>query len=147
MRPGRLLALALVAGGAIPGALLRWQLDRLGQALPAAWLPELLPELLEEGRGAVLAANLAGSWLLGLLAAGAGHHPRLLLLGGIGFCGAFTTFSSWILQLQQLLARGQAGSALLLLVLSLAGGLAAAALGLSLGDALARRRGRSWLRR
>lgn len=142
MKPGRPLALALVAGGAIPGALLRWQLDQLSQGLPAAWLPALLAE----GRGAVLVANLAGSWLLGLLAAGAGHHPRLLLLGGIGCCGAFTTFSTWILQLQQLLARGQAGSALLLLALSLAGGLAAAALGLALGDALRGRRLRRFRR-
>jgi CrcB protein len=130
VRPALAPSLALVAAGAIPGALLRWQLDRLGRHLPIG----LLPELLAEGRGAVLLANLAGSFLLGLLVARAGRRPRLALLGGIGFCGSFTTFSSWILQLQQLLARGQAASALLLLALSLAGGLAAAALGLSLAE-------------
>lgn len=126
MRPALVPSLALVAAGAIPGALLRWQLDRVSRALPNG----LLPELLAEGRGAVLLVNLVGSFLLGLLVARAGRQPRLALLGGIGFCGSFTTFSSWILQLQQLLARGQAASALLLLALSLGGGVAAAALGL-----------------
>ncbi len=136
MRPALAPSLALVAAGAIPGALLRWQLDRLSRYLSIG----LLPDLLAEGRGAVLLVNLVGSFLLGLLVARAGRQPRLTLLGGIGFCGSFTTFSSWILQLQQLLARGQAASALLLLVLSLAGGLAAAALGLGLAEGSAARR-------
>ncbi len=136
MRPALAPSLALVAAGAIPGALLRWQLDRLSRDLPIG----VLPELLAEGRGAVLLVNLVGSFLLGLLVAGAGRQPRLTLLGGIGFCGSFTTFSSWILQLQQLLARGQAAGALLLLALSLVGGLAAAALGLCLAEGSAARR-------
>ena len=123
-------ALALVAAGAIPGALLRWWLDRLSRALPMGFLPALLAE----GRGAVLLANLVGSFLLGLLVGSAGQRPRLQLLAGIGFCGSFTTFSSWIQQLQQLLARDQGAAALLLLTLSLAGGLVAAACGLALGE-------------
>lgn len=130
-------ALALVAAGAIPGALLRWWLDRLSRELPTG----LLPPLLAEGRGAVLLANLAGSFLLGLLAARVRQRPRLQLLAGIGFCGSFTTFSSWILQLHQLLAHGQAAGALLLLGLSLVGGLAAAASGLALPQALKALRG------
>jgi CrcB protein len=88
----------------------------------------------------VLLVNLVGSFLLGLLVARAGRQPRLTLLVGIGFCGSFTTFSSWILQLQQLLGRGQAAGALLLLALSLVGGLAAAALGLCLAEGSAARR-------
>ena len=136
MRPALAPSLALVAAGAIPGALLRWQLDRLSRDLPIG----LLPDLLAEGRGAVLLVNLVGSFLLGLLVARAGRQPRLTLLVGIGFCGSFTTFSSWILQLQQLLARGQAAGALLLLALSLVGGLAAAALGLCLAEGSAARR-------
>lgn len=136
MRPALAPSLALVAAGAIPGALLRWQLDRLSRDLPIA----LLPDLLAEGRGAVLLVNLVGSFLLGLLVARAGRQPRLTLLVGIGFCGSFTTFSSWILQLQQLLGRGQAAGALLLLALSLVGGLAAAALGLCLAEGSAARR-------
>jgi CrcB protein len=136
VRPALAPSLALVAAGAIPGALLRWQLDRLSRDLPIA----LLPDLLAEGRGAVLLVNLVGSFLLGLLVARAGRQPRLTLLVGIGFCGSFTTFSSWILQLQQLLGRGQAAGALLLLALSLVGGLAAAALGLCLAEGSAARR-------
>lgn len=136
MRPALIPALALVAAGAIPGALLRWWLDRLSRELPMGFLPALLAE----GRGSVLLANLAGSFLLGLVVARASQRPRLQLLAGIGFCGSFTTFSSWILQLQQLLARDQAAAALLLLALSLAGGLAAAASGLALGERQAARR-------
>jgi CrcB protein len=67
-----------VAAGAIPGALLRW------------WLPDLL------------LANLLGCLLLGLLVGAAGARPRLLLWGGIGFCGSLTSFSSWILALAAL---------------------------------------------
>lgn len=70
--------LALVAAGAIPGALLRW----------------LLPDL--------LLANLLGCLVLGLLLGVAGGRPRLLLWGGIGFCGSLTSFSSWILELAAL---------------------------------------------
>ncbi|MFM7266576.1 MAG: CrcB family protein [Cyanobium sp.] len=99
--------LGLVAAGAIPGALLRW------------WLPDLL------------LANLLGCLLLGLLVGAAGGRPRLLLWGGIGFCGSLTSFSSWILALAALpplsLAFLQA------VLLPLVGGVAALLLGKGLG--------------
>ena len=104
--------LALVAAGAIPGALLRW----------------LLPDL--------LLANLLGCLLLGLLVGAAGSRPRLLLWGGIGFCGSLTSFSSWILQLSALPAASPAF--LQALLAPLAGGVVALLLGRRLGQALSR---------
>jgi len=104
--------LALVAAGAIPGALVRW----------------LLPDL--------LLANLLGCLLLGLLVGAAGSRPRLLLWGGIGFCGSLTSFSSWILQLSALPAASPAF--LQALLAPLAGGVVALLLGRRLGQALSR---------
>ena len=47
-----------------------------------------------EGRRSVLLVNALGSFALGAVSAGAvGSTPALLL--GVGFCGAFTTFSSF----------------------------------------------------
>ncbi|MEB3170177.1 MAG: CrcB family protein [Synechococcaceae cyanobacterium] len=104
--------LALVAAGAIPGALLR------------RWLPDLL------------LANLLGCLLLGLLVGAAGARPRLLLWGGIGFCGSLTSFSSWILALTALPVASPAvvGAVLVPLV----GGMAAFFAGRALGRLLAR---------
>jgi CrcB protein len=57
------------------------------------------------------------------------------LLGGIGFCGSLTTFSSWMLDLVRLGQQGQGLAGLALLVASLVLGLAAAAAGLALSRA------------
>jgi CrcB protein len=65
--------------GAIPGALLRWQL-----------------------RNDVV-SNLIGCLVLGAITARQPPAPRLMLLGGIGFSGSLTTFSAWMLQLARLL--------------------------------------------
>jgi CrcB protein len=124
------LELGLVAGGAIPGALLRWQLETLGHA----WLGGL--------RGAAesdLIANLLGSLLIGVLVGLPSPRPRLLLLGAIGFCGSLTTFSSWMLELARAWARGQWPDALSVLAVSLVGGLLACTLGYSCTRLLARR--------
>jgi fluoride exporter len=64
-----------------------------------------------------LAVNLAGCFILGLLAGLAedklllGPDARLLLM--IGFCGAFTTFSTFIFETDGLLREGEWLSALL----------------------------------
>ncbi len=118
-----LIELALVASGAVPGALLRWQLvERLGPQIGAI-------------SGANLLVNLVGCGLLGLLSGPVPHRTPLMLALGIGFCGSLTTFSGWILDLTSLQQRGQSLGALVLLLASLGLGLLAA-LG---GRALSRR--------
>ena len=122
--------LSLVAAGAIPGALLRWQLEDVG----STWIGGL--------RGMVEAdvvANLLGCLLIGLLLSRPRPAARLMLWGAIGFCGSLTTFSSWMLQLVLALERGAPLAALGMLLLSLSAGLALVAAGQTLGHC--------WLRR
>jgi fluoride exporter len=112
--------LALVAGGAIPGALVRWQLELVakthGGSLRAITAADLL-------------ANLIGCLLIGMLLAQPPRRARLYLWGGIGFCGSLTTFSSWMLELVRAMDNGQPLDALLVLAVSLIGGLALVQLG------------------
>ena len=106
--------LFLVALGAVPGALLRWQV-----ALHCS--------------DRHLLVNVLGAALLGLLA-GLPAAPRRQLLIGIGFCGSLTTFSSWMLEAMQLISAGKIVEALGLIGLTLGLGLGAAALGLWVGQ-------------
>ena len=108
--------LLLVGLGAVPGALLRWQL--------ALHLADLN-----------LLANVLGAALLGLLA-GLPAAPRRQLLLGIGFCGSLTTFSSLMLDAVRRLAAGDVAAAVGLVGLTLGLGLGAAALGFQLGRRL-----------
>ena len=121
--------LLLVAAGAIPGALLRWQLEGLG----TAWIGGL--EGLVE---ADVVANLLGSLLIGLVLSRPQPAARLMLWGAIGFCGSLTTFSSWMLQLVLALERGAPLAALGMVLLSLLGGLTLMAAGRAVGLRLAR---------
>ena len=121
--------LALVALGAVPGALLRWQSGvQLGPHLGGS-------------AGANLLVNLVGSFLLGFLAGPIPRRTSLVLMLGIGFCGSLTTFSSWMLDVTGLLRTGRLLAGLLLIVASLALGLLCAAGGLGLSRLLFRRRG------
>ena len=108
--------LLLVAVGAVPGALLRWQVG------------------LHLGDQNVV-VNVLGAALLGLLA-GLPAAPRRQLLVGIGFCGSLTTFSSWMLTAMKQLSAGDWPAAFGLIGLTLGLGLGAAALGFSLGRRL-----------
>ena len=105
--------LLLVALGAVPGALLRWQL-----AL----------HLADQN----LVANTLGSALLGFVV-GLPAAPRRQLLLGVGFCGSLTTFSSWMLDAVRQLGVGEIKAAAGLIGLTLGLGLGAAALGFQLG--------------
>ena len=112
--------LVLVALGAVPGALLRWQSGvQLGPHLGGS-------------AGADLLVNLVGSFILGFLAGPIPRRTSLVLLLGIGFCGCLTTFSSWILDVARLIQAGRPAWGLLLIVGSLTLGLLCAAAGLAL---------------
>ena len=112
--------LLLVAVGAVPGALMRWQ---FGVVL----------------HDKDVLVNVLGSLILGLLL-GLPYRPRIQLLVGIGFCGSLTTFSSWMVNSVDLIVSGQQLAAIGLIGLTLGLGLGGAALGLWIGrsvDALA----------
>jgi fluoride exporter len=113
--------LALVAGGAIPGALLRWQLELVAASATSPGLRAIT--------GADLLANLIGCLLIGMLLAQPPRRTRLYLWGGIGFCGSLTTFSSWMLELVRGLEAGKPDEVVALLAMSLLGGLALVQLG------------------
>jgi CrcB protein len=105
-------------GGA--GAVLRFLLDGVASGRWAGDLPV-----------GTLAVNLTGSLLLGLVA-GTGVGGDALLLAGTATLGSYTTFSTWMLETHRLAEDGSAGPAVLNIVLSLALGLAAVALGRAL---------------
>lgn len=82
-----------------------------------------------------MAVNVSGSFLLGLLAgASVGGDARLLL--GLGAIGAYTTFSTWMVETQRISEAGKRRLAVVNIVLSIVLGVAAAALGRALGQHL-----------
>ena len=66
-------------------------------------------------------ANTAGSVLLGFLV-GLGVGERALVLLGVGFCGAFTTYSTFAVQAVGLGARRGTAYAVVTVVAAIAGG-------------------------
>jgi CrcB protein len=75
-----------------------------------------------------LVVNLSGAVVLGLLTGLALGHDALLLVG-TGIIGSYTTFSTWMLESQRLAEDGERLLPAVNLLLSLALGLGAAALG------------------
>ena len=111
--------LLLVALGAVPGAVMRWQIG----------------SHLHDNNVIV---NLLGAFVLGWLV-GLPLRPKRQLLVGIGFCGSLTTFSSWMVDCVTFIAQGDWLAAMGLIGLTLGLGLGAAALGVVLGRSLVRR--------
>ena len=111
--------LLLVALGAVPGAVMRWQVGTH----------------LHDNNVIV---NVLGALILGWLV-GLPLRPKRQLLIGIGFCGSVTTFSSWMVDCVVFIAQGDWLAALGLIGLTLGLGLGAAALGVFAGRSLVRR--------
>ena len=90
---------AYVAVGAVAGALLRWKTAntavKYGVSVPHT----------------TAAINVVGSFVLGAIAARA-HSPHTKLLVGTGFCGSFTTFSTFSVDVVNYLDAGKYGRAL-----------------------------------
>lgn len=84
----------------------------------------------------ILFVNLSGALLLGLLFGlfehGAPVSPDVRLTLGTGFLGAYTTFSSYMIGTDQLLAHGKLLAGILYLVGSVAGGITLAFVGFRL---------------
>lgn len=96
-------SIAIVCAGGALGALCRFWLTLLGARLaPRTDFP--LPTLF---------VNLTGSLLLGVLLGATGTDltafidAPLLLFGGVGFCGAYTTFSSFCTEMVALFEKSK----------------------------------------
>jgi fluoride exporter len=115
------IAIGLVGG---LGATGRFLLDgavsrRVGRSLP--W--------------GTLAVNLTGAFALGVLA-GATISADAYRIAGVGFLGAYTTFSTWMLESHRLAEDGRLRLGIVNLLASLAAGVAVAWLGQKVGGAL-----------
>jgi CrcB protein len=116
----------LVALGAAVGAPLRYLVDRAIQGRHDSLFP-----------WGTFAVNVAGSFLLGLLAAATLHTsaPVMALLG-TGLCGALTTYSTFGYETVRLLQERARLIAVLNVVLSVVAGLGAAVAGAALAQVL-----------
>jgi fluoride exporter len=83
----------------------------------------------------ILAVNLLGALVLGIVA-GAGLHGEAYVIVAGGAIGSFTTFSTWILDSHRLAATGRGDLAWLNIGISLLAGLAAVSLGHWFGGVL-----------
>jgi CrcB protein len=113
-----------VAGVGGVGAVARFLLDaqvgsRVGRDFPSG----------------TLLINLVGALVLGALT-GAGLTSNQLLVAGTATIGSFTTFSTWMLESQRLTEDGDPRGSVVNLLFSLTAGVAAAALGKTVGGAL-----------
>lgn len=112
-----------IAGGGVVGAAVRWAV--LSAVTAGGSVPWPL-----------LGVNVAGSLALGALLAEEWSHPRARLwlhdVGGIGFCGGMTTFSTFSVEIVDLIRHDEALAAMLYgttsVVLAIAGVLAGAAM-------------------
>ncbi len=122
------MTLLLAMLGAAIGAPARWILDQWVQARRDSVLPI-----------GTLIINTVGSLLLGGLLAAASRDllgTAALALLGTGFCGGFTTFSTFSYETVRLAQDGARGTAGLNVLLSVALGVLASAIGWGLVQAL-----------
>ena len=119
------MTLLLVMLGAAAGAYARWAVDRF------VFGPR-------DGRFPLgtFSINVAGSLLLGVTL-GAASPSEVMALAGTGFCGGFTTFSTFGFESVRLGQEGSGGVAAWYVIASMAAGMAAATLGWYIGSAVA----------
>jgi CrcB protein len=118
------MATLLVAVGGMLGVMSRWGISRLTLHSEALiW--------------STVGINIAGSFLLGLLVAEHWFSRDLREGLGVGFLGGFTTFSTFSVQVVLDTDAGEPGKALVYVLVSVIGGVAAAAAGYALGRRLA----------
>ena len=118
-----MLIALLVLGGAI-GAPARYLVDGVVQSRSRGVAP-----------WGTLVINVSGSFVLGVVTGAVLYHglgplPKTAL--GTGFCGAYTTFSTFSYETVRLLEEGSVATASLNAIASVVIGLAAAALGIAL---------------
>lgn len=125
MTPALLLA---VAAGGLVGAPARYLVDRAISARHESSMP-----------WGTLSINVAGALLLGVLGGLglSGRLPSLVDAGvGVGFCGSFTTFSTFTVEAVRLVEDGELLLGVVYLGASMVVGLAAAGAGLAIGLAV-----------
>lgn len=118
----------LVLAGAAVGAPARWYVDGLVQSRHDSVFP-----------WGTFTVNVLGSFLLGaLLGASLGSQDttRLVALLGTGFCGAFTTFSTFSYESVVLAEEGSSRLAVANVLASVVAGLVAAFAGWAISSAL-----------
>lgn len=122
-----MLVFCLLLGGAI-GAPARYLID--------GWVQDRVSGVFPWGTFVI---NVTGSLLLGVITGlalyhGLGDLPKIAI--GTGFCGAYTTFSTFSYETVRLVEEGSVGLAAGNAFGSVAAGLAAAAVGLAITAAL-----------
>jgi CrcB protein len=114
---------AMVMVGGL-GSVCRFGLDRAVAARMARAFPF-----------GTLAVNLSGATLLGAIT-GLALSPTGALLAGTAFVGAYTTFSTWMLETQRLAEERLIGAAAVNVAVSVLLGICAAAIGQWIGARL-----------
>ena len=118
----------LISVGAVLGANARYWLGVLFARAVAPGFP-----------WATLTINVTGSLLLGGFLGWAARrmpHPGWSMVIAVGFCGAYTTFSTFGYELFAMLQENNAGQAIAYVAASVLVGLGAVALGWAAGQAL-----------
>jgi CrcB protein len=128
-----LWALAVVFVGGAAGTAVRYVIE------------EQLPHSASQWPTATFGINIAGAFVLGLLLESlvrggpdAGVRRRLRLLLGTGFCGAFTTYSTFALETVDGIRGGFTGLAMAYAVVSVILGILAAWAGIALAGRVIR---------
>lgn len=117
------MSLLLVAVGGLVGVLARYG---LGTTVSTSNLPWV-----------TVAINVAGSFILGAIIPWGSHLSEPVRNGlAVGFCGGFTTFSTFSVEVFYDSHAGDAGFAVLYLAASVVGGVLAAATGYYAGRGL-----------